>query len=163
MAGAIRGSRYIEPDPDDPNQVLGATIRELRIQRGLSFAAVATAMRQAGHEWSRDTVGRVQAGRVLRPEELRSLAKVLDVSIDELVGSDSKPLPDRPDGVLRLSDDVVKWVGDQPPFQAWEGQREDIEKLAAAFGVSRSEMCRRLWASAIPAYRRYLDRQERDA
>lgn len=160
MAGTRRGVRYQPPDLDDPDQLIGAWVRASRIKAGLSLSELSRAMSEAGHGWSKTMAENAQRGRRLRGAELVSLANIFGQTVEAHAAQSVKPPPQAEPVPEVLAEDVVKWVSDMAPFKAWAGQREEITVLACRAGVSRSEMCRRLWAMASPAYRRYLD--ERD-
>jgi len=170
-----RGARYGHTKPDldldSTKRRVGDALRELRMQAGLTQDKLADKMRTAGHStWTADTVSAVQTGRnrSVHLDELLTLSRIFGVTTDELLagalGEPDLPEPVQaspPPAVELLDENTVKYVAEMPPFQGGEGQREEIEELALRAGVPRNQMCRQLWAVAIPAYRKWLDQHGR--
>jgi transcriptional regulator with XRE-family HTH domain len=178
-----RGARYGKTKPDldlaGMKRRVGDAIRELRMQSGLTQDKLAEKMRAANHTtWTADTVSAVQTGRnrSVHLDELLTLSRIFGVTTDEILtgalGEPKLPAQAQEHPAVELLDgEVIKYVAEMPPFQAaaWHrvgsrsvpAQREEIEALADRAGVKRNEMCRRLWAIAIPAYRKWLDQQGR--
>ena len=58
-------------------------MRALREEKGMSQAALATAMTERGYPWHQQTVGRVEGGRQsVRFGEIEQLAEILRTSVD---------------------------------------------------------------------------------
>src|SRR5688500_12823306 len=68
-----------------PEETVGANIKMLRAQRGLTQAELAEAMQGLGHSWIQTTVAKTEAAaRPLRLNEVADLAHVLRVRLPEL-------------------------------------------------------------------------------
>jgi transcriptional regulator with XRE-family HTH domain len=66
-----------------PDERLGANLRALREEKGMSQSALAAEMTERGHPWHQQTVTRVEAGRQsVRFGELEQLAEILRTSVD---------------------------------------------------------------------------------
>lgn len=71
-----------------PEQVAGERIREIRITRHLTQAALAKAMQALGYNWLQTTVAKTEAAeRPLRLNEATDLAGVLGVEVGYLLTS----------------------------------------------------------------------------
>lgn len=69
--------------------VIGPQVRRLRNRGGLSQAGLAAACQRTGWDISRDTIAKIEGGaRWVGDFEVLSLAKVLQVSPNQLLGSD---------------------------------------------------------------------------
>jgi transcriptional regulator with XRE-family HTH domain len=69
-------------------ETVGANIKAMRAQLGLTQAELAEAMQGLGHSWIQTTVAKTEAAdRPLRVNEVADLAKVLGVRVPELVSS----------------------------------------------------------------------------
>jgi transcriptional regulator with XRE-family HTH domain len=87
-------------DKQTPEQVAGERIREIRIARAMTQAALANAMNTLGHSWHQTTVVKTEtAGRPLRLNEVTDLAGILGVDVDYLL---TPPLT----GMLAASQDL---------------------------------------------------------
>jgi transcriptional regulator with XRE-family HTH domain len=79
-----------EEDRRSPEEIVGANIKLLRAQRGLTQAELAEAMRGLGHSWGQTTAAKTEAAdRPLRLNEIADLAQVLRVRLPELVSTDT--------------------------------------------------------------------------
>lgn len=199
MAGSRRGPRYgqtkqgpVDIDPNSPDRLIGAHLRELRIRAGMRLKDLAKAMRDAGFDrWNEDIASAAQTGRksVIRPEELPAIADLFGVSVDQLlrdalgevsgtINVDSlhpadllilaqtlgttvdklladaldTPPPRSNARSSRLDKKPVKWTIDLPPFAGYEGQPEELNKIAKELGVSRNELCRQVLKDFIERY-----------
>jgi transcriptional regulator with XRE-family HTH domain len=71
-----------------PEEQVGASVKVLRAQRGLTQADVAEAMQGLGHSWIQTTVAKTEAAdRPLRLNEVADLAKILGVRVPQLVST----------------------------------------------------------------------------
>jgi transcriptional regulator with XRE-family HTH domain len=87
-------------DTQSPEQVAGARIREIRVARHMTQAALAKAMQALGYKWLQTTIAKVEAAeRPLRLNEATDLAGVLGVEIGHLL---TQPLT----GMLAASQDL---------------------------------------------------------
>jgi transcriptional regulator with XRE-family HTH domain len=69
-----------------PEQRIGVEIRDRRAALGLSQQALADAMRSLGYTWLQTTVAKTEAAeRPIRVNELTDLARVLGVSVSDLL------------------------------------------------------------------------------
>jgi transcriptional regulator with XRE-family HTH domain len=69
-----------------PEQVAGVRIREIRIARHMTQAALAKAMKALGYNWLQTTIAKVEAAeRPLRLNEATDLAGVLGVEVSYLL------------------------------------------------------------------------------
>ena len=67
--------------------ICGAKVREQRKKRNLSQSELATQMQLEGVIIERDSVSRIESGTRFVPDyELMVIAKVLHVSVDQLLG-----------------------------------------------------------------------------
>lgn len=79
-----------DEDRKTPEETVGANIKVLRAQRGLTQAELAEAMRGLGHSWGQTTAAKTEAAdRPLRLNEIADLAQVLGVRIPDLVSSNT--------------------------------------------------------------------------
>jgi transcriptional regulator with XRE-family HTH domain len=79
-----------DEDKRTPEETVGANIKLLRAQRGLTQAELAEAMRGLGHSWGQTTAAKTEAAdRPLRLNEVADLAQVLRVRLPELVSTDT--------------------------------------------------------------------------
>lgn len=68
-----------------PENIVGAQIRRIRYQQGLTQELLAARLNRLGWDISRGTLAKVEAGiRCLNEKELGWLAIALHVSVDEL-------------------------------------------------------------------------------
>ena len=78
VSGSMQDDRRGSPD-----ERFGANVRALREEKGMSQAALATAMTERGYPWHQQTVGRVEGGRQsVRFGEIEQLAEILRTSVD---------------------------------------------------------------------------------
>lgn len=101
----------------------------------------------------------------LHPADLLKLARIAGATVDQLLAIASANLDAhgasataRSAGVSpkladRLGGKPVKWVQDMPPFQGYEGQREEIDSIAKEVGMSRNELCRQALKFFVEVYR----------
>ncbi len=91
-------------DAKTPEQVAGERIREIRLARHLTQAALAKAMQALGYNWIQTTVAKTEAAeRPLRINEATDLAGVLGVEVSYLL---SPPLT----GMLAVSQDFREYL-----------------------------------------------------
>jgi len=87
--------------PSAPKNIIGSTIRRLRVERSFTQDAFAARCQLAGWDLSRATLSKIEAGlRRINDAEIIMLAQVLGVNINGL-------FPENPPGlheVLRHSD-----------------------------------------------------------
>jgi transcriptional regulator with XRE-family HTH domain len=106
-----------------PEQVAGARIREIRLARHMTQAALAKAMKALGYNWLQTTIAKVEAAeRPLRLNEATDLAGVLGVEIDYLL---TPPLT----GMLAVSKDFrellrLEEIAERLEAEAMELHRE---------------------------------------
>jgi transcriptional regulator with XRE-family HTH domain len=75
-------------DSRTPEEQVGASVKVLRTQRGLTQADLAEAMQGLGHSWIQTTVAKTEAAdRPLRLNEVADLAKILGVRVPHLVST----------------------------------------------------------------------------
>jgi transcriptional regulator with XRE-family HTH domain len=75
-------------DSRTPEEQVGAQVKVLRVQRGLTQAELADAMQGLGHSWIQTTVAKTEAAdRPLRLNEVADLAKILGVRVPHLVST----------------------------------------------------------------------------
>jgi transcriptional regulator with XRE-family HTH domain len=75
-------------DSRTPEEQVGASVKVLRVQRGLTQADVAERMHDLGHSWLQTTVAKTEAAdRPLRLNEVADLAKILGVRVPDLVST----------------------------------------------------------------------------
>ena len=75
-----------------PDNIVGAQIRRLRYQQGMTQDALAARCTRLGWDISRGTLAKIEAQvRCVSDAELLALAKALRVKIDELYRSGAKP------------------------------------------------------------------------
>ncbi len=156
------------------NLRIGARVRELRDAAGLSLKALAQRMTEAGHDWTWQTVNRVQGGleRRLLVAEVVSLARIFGVTTDDILMvplaevDRARPLPRTPRRRVGafpedLSPGLSKLGQSErlPPFPPAPGQIERLEALAEELGVSRAEALRRAMEVGLRAYEK--ERQRR--
>jgi transcriptional regulator with XRE-family HTH domain len=111
-----------------PEQVAGERIREIRIARHLTQAALANAMKALGYNWLQTTVAKTEAAeRPLRLNEATDLAGVLGVETSYLL---TPPLT----GLAAASQDLRELL-----------QLEEMaEQLDAEVDVLQQELTRKL-------------------
>jgi transcriptional regulator with XRE-family HTH domain len=110
-----------------PEQVAGVRIREIRIARHLTQAALAKAMKALGYNWLQTTIAKVEAAeRPLRLNEATDLAGVLGVEIGYLL---TEPIT----GMLAVSQD----------FREMLRLQEIAEKLDAEVTALQQEFTRK--------------------
>jgi transcriptional regulator with XRE-family HTH domain len=79
-----------EGDKRTPEQVVGANIKAMRTQLGLTQAELAEAMQGLGHSWVQTTVAKTEAAdRPLRVNEVADLARILGTRLPDLVSAHS--------------------------------------------------------------------------
>jgi transcriptional regulator with XRE-family HTH domain len=79
-----------EGDKKTPEQVVGANIKAMRAQLGLTQAELAEAMQGLGHSWVQTTVAKTEAAdRPLRVNEVADLARILGTRLPDLVSAQS--------------------------------------------------------------------------
>jgi transcriptional regulator with XRE-family HTH domain len=85
----------VEDNPaEEPEARAGQLIRELRLARGLSQVDLAQRLAERGLSWHQTTVAKTErADRPLRVNELAALAKVLGVSVGDLLNPQRIDLP----------------------------------------------------------------------
>ena len=99
-----------------PDERLGANLRALREDRGMSQSALAAAMTERGYRWHQQTVTRVEAGeQPVRFGELEQLAEILRTSVDRFrwtqpEASATEYIYSAGTRVVRSADDVAKAV-----------------------------------------------------
>ena len=77
-------------DKKTPEQVVGANIKAMRAQLGLTQAELAEAMQGLGHSWVQTTVAKTEAAdRPLRVNEVADLARILGTRLPDLVSAHS--------------------------------------------------------------------------
>jgi transcriptional regulator with XRE-family HTH domain len=75
-------------DSKTAEEYVGANIKALRAQLGLTQAELAEAMQELGHSWIQTTVAKTEgADRPLRVNEVADLAQILGTRLPELVSS----------------------------------------------------------------------------
>jgi transcriptional regulator with XRE-family HTH domain len=138
-----------EEDRRTPEETVGANIKVLRAQRGLTQAELAEAMRGLGHSWGQTTAAKTEAAdRPLRLNEIADLAQVLGVRIPDLVSSNTdwalRSIVSTVDmyasHVQRLESDI-KELNQQIAVktQALEETRKLIEELHAEYSRVNGE------------------------
>lgn len=76
-----RDSRTVE-------EVVGANVKALRAKNGLTQVELAEAMHGLGHSWIQTTVAKTEAAnRPLRLNEVADLAKILGMSVPDMVST----------------------------------------------------------------------------
>jgi transcriptional regulator with XRE-family HTH domain len=79
-----------DEDRRTPEETVGANIKALRAQLGLTQAELAEAMQGLGHTWIQTTVAKTEAAdRPLRLNEVADLAQILNVRVPDLVSTDN--------------------------------------------------------------------------
>lgn len=83
--GTLYGSGVAERKRESANVRLGLNVRTLRERKGWSQDELAATMRERGHPWHGQTVGKVERGeQPVRWPEAESLAQLLGTSLDRL-------------------------------------------------------------------------------
>jgi transcriptional regulator with XRE-family HTH domain len=90
LAEHVSFTTMTDEDRRTPEETVGANIKMLRAQRGLTQAELAEAMQGLGYSWIQTTVAKTEAAdRPLRLNEVADLAQVLRVRLPELVSTDT--------------------------------------------------------------------------
>lgn len=182
-------ARYGEVKPGlegTDHRRVGARVRELRLQAGMTHRDIAEEMRALGHRWTAETSSAAETGRrrgySLR--ELWHLSRILDVPTDTILSAIESPdlVATPPVEIIPVEDstdwrDTGKELGfrlrlvghrDQwpdwrsptdfiPGFNAAPGQRKALDRLAEQHGISRPQMIRRVFAVGIPAFEEHRE------
>jgi transcriptional regulator with XRE-family HTH domain len=129
-----------------PEQVVGAQVRDRRLSLGLSQEAVANAMRVLGFNWLQTTVAKTEAAdRPLRVNEVGALARVLDLTISDLLAFAAAPeevsaatsqLQNALDGIERCRRGIAELERD---IQHYELLRREAERRLEVAGVASGD------------------------
>jgi transcriptional regulator with XRE-family HTH domain len=77
-------------DTKTAEQTVGANIKAMRAQLGLTQVELAEAMQRLGHSWIQTTVAKTEAAdRPLRVNEVADLARILGTGLPDLVSGHS--------------------------------------------------------------------------
>jgi transcriptional regulator with XRE-family HTH domain len=153
LAEAMRDAGFERWTQDVASAVQTGRTHSLRTEE---LPAVARLFGITADQFLRDALGEVSGtidvGR-LRPADLLVLARMLGTTVDKLL-ADSLDAPailtarEKP----RLDEKPAKWTIDMPPFYGYEGQPEELNKIAKELGVSRNALCREVLQSYIERY-----------
>jgi transcriptional regulator with XRE-family HTH domain len=81
----------VDRDTKTTEELVGGRVKERRSELGITQVELAEAMQAFGHSWIQTTVTKTEAAdRPLRVNELTDLARVLDVSVADLVTPESE-------------------------------------------------------------------------
>ena len=79
---------FINKTPDGRNNLCGVRIAEIRKSMGISQRELADRLQVTGLDVDKNAVQRIEAGkRFVTDIELVALAKVLNVTVEQLIGS----------------------------------------------------------------------------
>ena len=88
MSKTRRKYMFINKTPDGRNNLCGVRIAEIRKSMGISQRELADRLQVTGLDVDKNAVQRIEAGkRFVTDIELVALAKVLNVTVEQLIGS----------------------------------------------------------------------------
>jgi transcriptional regulator with XRE-family HTH domain len=145
-------------DRDTADARLAENVRRLREQAGMSQAALAGHMREHGHNWHQQTVGRAESGsQQVRYSEAVALAGILHASLNQLTWSPPevtaeyllnqsiaqayrayKDIRDRTRGMLATQDHLRRRLGDveKAAFRDSPNLKGTIAEAAEVLGLT---------------------------